>query len=216
MKQWRLLLGVSLLVGILWFAFLREHFADSSQPVTRPCACPTSGQCTNSACKSWDSKVSAQAPSGAVNADYITVLAAFYDTVYSPAQTKPTEAQVDTFLASPAGTVSGVQLTAVKRMIMDGFDIDYLKTASQRDTESVRFTPSVTNLEPKLARDQVRSRVEVSYTPADPVLSTKFSEGNYEKVTQSEPINPGQWEDGTSLWKGPRPASVPPSAENVM
>jgi hypothetical protein len=151
-----------------------------------------------------------------VNADYITVLAAFYDTVYSPAQTKPTEAQVDTFLASPAGTVSGVQLTAVKRMIMDGFDIEYLKTASQRDAESVRFTPSVSNLEPKLARDQVRSRVEVSYTPADPVLSTKFSEGNYADVTQSEPLNPGQWEDGTTLWKGPRPASVPPSAENVM
>ena len=182
--------------------------------VQRPCSC--SGVACESKCRAWESKVNAVAPTGAVTSDYITVLAAFYDTVYEPATTKPTEAQVDTFLASSAGTVSGVNVPALKRILMDGFHIDSGMTAAAGEYASQNFAPNTAILEDKMGRDEVRTRTERRYTPAVSKSSTRFSEGDYAPVSQTNPIYPGQWDDGSTTWKGPRPASVCACAENIM
>jgi hypothetical protein len=151
-----------------------------------------------------------------VTADYIAVLVAFYDTVYNPATTKPTEVQVNTFLASSAGTVAGVDLPSLKRIIMDGFHIDSGTTAAASELAGQNFVPNVAILEDIMARDEVRTRVEGGYTPAVGKVSTRFSEGEYAPVTQTNPIYPGEWDDGSTTWKGPRPASVCACAENIM
>ena len=203
--KWTLfaLLGLVLLLALALRS--SEHFMDTESPVTRPVS--------NSV---WNSKVDALAPTGAVNADYLTVLGAFYDTVYSTSPTKPTEAQVDTFLASSAGTVAGVDKPSIKRILMDAFHIGSTKTAAQNEEASQNFVPSDADLAPKMGVDEVRTRKEDAYNGANPTPSTRFSEGDYEPVTQTEPINPGMWNDGSSQWKGPRPASVCACAENVM
>jgi len=195
----------------------RERFTDTEfTNVTRPCTCPSSGACTDSACVAWDSKVEALAPSGASNGDYIAVLQAFYDTVYKPSELKPTEAQVDTFLASSAATVSGVDGPSLKRIIIDAFHIEQTGTAASREDKSQNFKPSDADLAPNMGRDEVRTREEGGYVGANPVLSSRFSEGDYAPVTQTNPLHPGEWDDGSKNWKGPRPASVCACAENVM
>jgi len=209
---------VSALV-ILLFLFVvtnTESFVDTefTPTVSRPCAC--TGPACPAACKAWESKVTSLAPSNAATTDYIAVLTAFYDTVYNPAKTKPTEAQVDTFLASPAGTVAGVDRSSIKIILMDGFHITASGTAASREGKSQMFVPSDTNLAPDMGRDELRTREEEGYFGANQTVSTKFSEGDYAPVTQTDPLNPGQWDDGSTQWKGPRPASVCPCAENVM
>jgi hypothetical protein len=214
--KWVYLLAGGLILLICLFA--RERFVDTefksggvgvSKSVEKPCMCPLSGPCLDSNCKAWESKVSAQAPSSADRAAYISVLANFYDTIYTPSPTKPTEAQVDTFLASSAGTVNGVDIPSLKRILVDGFHIDRSSTAAQREEKTQMFKPSEENLAPKMGVDQVRHRKEKEYVGATPVVSTMFSEGPYAPVTQTEPLN-------ASRWEGPRPAAVYPSAENVI
>jgi hypothetical protein len=158
----------------------------------------------------------AAAPNGYKASDYLAVLQAFFDSVYTPSGTKPTEAQVDTFLASSAGTVSGVDRASVKRIIIDGFHIDRSGTAASREEKTQMFKPSNANLAPDMGRDELRTRAEAGYSGANPSPSTRFSEGDYAPVQQSTPNKPGQWDDGSMLWKGPRPASVCPCAENIM
>jgi hypothetical protein len=160
--------------------------------------------------------VTANAPSGAVTEDYISVLAAFFDRVYDPATTKPTAAQVDTFLASSAGTVAGVDVPSVRRIIMDAFHIEAGITSAVSELASQNFAPETALLEDKMARDEVRTREENQYNPAVPKTSARFSEGDYAPVTQTNPIYPGEWDDGSTTWKGPRPASVCPCAENIV
>ena len=213
--KWTLVFALVILV-ILVLATSTEPFVDTefTPRISRPCVC--NGPACPASCKSWESKVKARAPSNAETGSYIAVLAAFYDTVYNPAKTKPTEARVNTFLASPAGTVAGVDRSSIKTILMDGFRISASGTAASREEKSQMFVPSDLNLAPKMGRDEVRTRQEDRYTGANQTISTKFSEGDYEPVTQSDPLNPGQWEDGSMQWKGPRPASVCPCAENVM
>ena len=220
--KWALLAG--LIVFLLFILGGVERFVDTefksggrtgvATAVQRPCSC-TSAMC-NPECRVWESKVNAAAPSGAVTSDYIAVLAAFYDTVYNPATTKPTEAQVNTFLASSAGTVAGVDLPSLKRIIMDGFHIDSGTTAAANELAGQNFVPNVAILEDIMARDEVRTRTEGGYTPAVGKLSPRFSEGEYAPVTQTNPNYPGEWDDGSTTWKGPRPASVCACAENIM
>ena len=212
--KWALL---ALIVGLLLSSLAlhtTEYFVDPDQEIKQPCPC-TSEACPP-ACRAWKSKIEAAAPSNAVTADYLAVLRAFFDTVYSPSGTKPTEAQVDTFLASSAGTVAGVDRAAVKRIIIDGFNIDESGTAASREEKTQMFKPSNANLAPDMGRDELRTRAEAGYSGANPTPSTRFSEGDYAPVQQSMPNKPGQWDDGSMLWKGPRPASVCPCAENIM
>jgi len=215
--KWVLLALAMLLVVLLLRS--TEHFKDPEYTnVTRPCFCSTKdvAQPCEPSCAAWDSKIEALAPIGANNSDYITVLQAFYDQVYVPTPSRPTEAQVNTFLASPAGTVAGVDNAAVKRIMMNAFHIQGSLTAAQSEEASQNFKPVDADLAPEMGRDEVRTREEDQYVGANPKPSTRLSEGDYAPVTQSKPLNPGQWEDGSTMWKGPRPASVCPCAENIM
>ena len=213
------LLALLLLLIAVFAAQTTEYFTDPDQPVSRPCQCTGTWcppKCNMASSRSWKSKMDAQAPMGYVADDYIAVLTAFYDTVYDPAGVKPTEAQVNTFLASSAGTVSGVDRSVVKEIILDAFHLDRVGTAASREEKSQMFKPSDENLAPDMGRDELRTRAEDDYNPANVTPSTKFSEGNYAPIKQTKPTNPGQWDDGSMLWKGPRPASVCPCAENIM
>jgi len=221
--KWVFIAVVAVIFLLAWFRST-ERFVDTEfksggvtgtpSAVTKPCVC--SGSTCPSDCKAWESKVTAIAPSNAVVSDYISVLAAFYDTVYNPSTTKPTAAQVDTFLASPAGTVSGVDISSLRRIIMDGFHIESGTTTVTSELASQNFIPEASLLEDKMAVDEIGVRKENTYTPAVSKSSTRFSEGDYAPVTQTNPIYPGQWDDGSTTWKGPRPASVCACAENIM
>ena len=222
--KWALLAALGLVVLLVLAVHNTEYFVDTeftsggttgtATAVTRPCVC--SGPTCPSACRAWESKVSANAPTGAVVSDYISVLAAFFDRVYDPATTKPTAAQVDTFLASSAGTVAGVDVPSVKRIIMDAFHIESGITSIVSELAGQNFVPQAALLEDKMGRNQVRTRTEKCYKSAVPRTSSQFSEGDYAPVTQTNPIYPGEWDDGSTTWKGPRPASVCPCAENIV
>jgi hypothetical protein len=222
--KWASLVALGLVVILAYALLNREHFVDTefksggttgiATALTRPCVC--SGPACPSACGAWESKVEAVAPIGSSTSDYISVLAAFFDNVYNPAETKPTAAQVDTFLASPAGTVAGVDRSSVKQIIMDGFRIESGITSVASELAGQNFSPNISILEDKMARDEVRTRKEGGYKPAVPRTSSQFSEGDYAPITQTNPNYPGEWDDGSTTWKGPRPASVCACAENVM
>jgi len=222
--RWVALAAAGLVLFLVYVILNTEHFTDTEYTVTKPCFCPspadmgiqTSNIPCDPLCAAWDNKVTALAPTGANNRDYITVLQAFYDGVYKPSPEKPTEAKVDTFLASSAGTVAGVDVPSVKRILMAGFHIESSGTAAQNEDASQKFKPSDANLAPRMGRDELRTREEGGYTGANPSSSTVFSEGNYAPPPQTQPNKPGEWDDGTMLWKGPRPASVCPCAENIM
>lgn len=225
--KWATLAAIVLLLFAVLAVQTTEYFIDPeftssgaygvATSVQDPCSCKDKapGMC-EPACRVWESKVTAVAPSNAVVDDYIAVLAAFNNSVYKPATSKPTEAQVDTFLASSAGTVAGVDRSSVKTIIMDGFHLDQTGTAASREEKSQMFKPSDTNLAPDMGRDELRTRDEESYNPANPIISTRFAEGDYAPVKQTTPAKPGQWDDGSMIWKGPRPASVCPCAENIV
>jgi hypothetical protein len=110
----------------------------------------------------WTSKIAAKAPFGTDPSGYLTALAAFYDEVYNPAPNRPTEAQVDRFVATPR---PGTDPETLKSIIMEAFHID---SATKKDeSKQVVFEPSAVLLAPKDGVDEVRVRIEDEYTPTD-------------------------------------------------
>jgi len=108
----------------------------------------------------WTSKIAANTPFGTDPAAYITALAAFYDTVYVPATERPKEADVDTFVKTP---FPGTDPAVLKTIIMEAFHID---SATSKGDETQAFKPSAA-LQPKDGVDEVRTRKEDEYVPAD-------------------------------------------------
>jgi len=187
--KWILLVLIVFLIGLA----VHESFTDKEYTnVTRPCACPSTGGCTSS-CASWQSKIAAVSPSTgtaqATAAPYIPILASFYDTIYIPATDKPTEAQVDTFVASSASTVDPGSL---KTVIMEAFHIEAAtgKSASGA-SEKGAFKPSA-RLQPADGVDEVYGDLNelASYYPATKSDASHFPEGTYEPVHQSTPRRP--------------------------
>jgi hypothetical protein len=131
----------------------------------------------------WKSKVDAQVPIGANDDDYIKAIRAFFDKVYEPATTKPTTADIETFLKSP--DVAGLPLdtNSLRMIIADGFHIEAGETAAAREQRQTKFTPTK-NLEPSMGRDQVYDRTELEYTPADPRADGPVPEGHYAPLKQ--------------------------------
>jgi len=109
----------------------------------------------------WTSKVAANTPFGTEPAPYITALAAFYDTVYTPATERPKEAAVDTFVRTP---YPGTDPVALKAIIMGAFRID---PATSKSDETQVFRPSSARLQPSDGVDEVHTRTEDGYVPAD-------------------------------------------------
>ena len=175
-----------LFVLLVWS--IRESFTDTEfTNVTRPSL--ESG--------AWRSKIDTQAPIGANDADYITALQAFYDKVYKPAEVKPTNADIEAFLAGPDVTGKPVDNGALRKIIAAAFHIESGKTAAAKEEEQVRFKPSKA-LEPSDGRDQVRNRTEEEYRPSDTRIG-ELPEGKYAPVEQQrKPRRPGEKDYGTT------------------
>lgn len=153
----------------------------------------------------WRSKIEAEMPIGQQESDYVQVLQAFHDKIYKPAVNRPTEAQVDAFLKSPDASVAGTSPESTKRMIMSGFRLQSGLTAAAREEKQLVKTGALAGfqgkeLEPKMAVDQVRTRKEIPYIPAD-TRQGELPEGIYAPTKQQpEPRNSGDWNSKSTSW----------------
>ena len=183
MIEW---IALSLLIVLILWSF-RETFVDTefkSSGVGVASSVQRPPEDTGSpAYQMWKSKVDSQVPIGANDDDYIKAIRAFFDKVYEPATTKPTTADIETFLKSP--DVAGLPLdtNSLRMIIADGFHIEAGETAAAREQRQTKFTPTK-NLEPSMGRDQVYDRTELDYTPADPRADGPLPEGHYAPLKQ--------------------------------
>ena len=183
MIEW---IALSLLLFIILWS-IRETFVDTefqSSGVGVATSVQRPPEDTGSpAYAAWKSKVDAQVPIGANDDDYIKAIRAFFDKVYEPATTKPTTADIETFLKSP--DVAGLPLdtNALRMILADGFHIEPSETAAAREQRQTKFTPTK-NLEPSMGRDQVYDRTEEEYKPADPRDDGPVPEGHYAPLKQ--------------------------------
>lgn len=148
---------------------------------------------------SWKSKIDAQVPLGANEQDYIVALQDFYDKVYSPATTKPTTADIETFLEGPYVKGTPVDPGALRIIISTAFHIDPSKSSGAREEQQIKFQPSKA-LEPKDGRDEVYTREEEVYRPSDTRIGD-LPEGKYAPVVQqATPRHSGEAEYKTTGW----------------
>jgi len=140
----------------------------------------------------WKSKIDAQVPIGANDDDYMKAIRAFYDKVYNPAVNKPTTADIERFLAGPDVTGTTIDPNALRMVLSDGFHIKPGKSAAAKELEQVKFSPSKA-LEPGDGRDEVYTRTEDGYRPADPRRGGPVPEGYYAPLLQQQkPRRPGE------------------------
>lgn len=220
MKYWVVLLAIAFFV----LSVFREHFTDPEE-------CKTTGVTSGAACvpkitrpsadsASWKSKIGAEMPLGESESDYIRVLQAFYDKVYVPSVDRPTEARVDAFLASPDAAVAGTSPEAMKKIIMAGFNLQDGQSAAAREQEQIVKTGALAGfqgkeLEPKMGVDEVRTRTEIPYTPAD-MRQGELPEGIYSPTPQTYPTRAGEWDDRSLSWTRSQFFSVCPCAKNIL
>lgn len=178
-------MGIWILLAIailLFFLRYREHYVEISGPGNRP-----------SRTAEWLSKIDAEAPIGADDNDYLSVLQRFYDEIYKPARTEnPTVFIKDTQVKQFADSVTtpGVDKTAIARIITAGFAVDRSGSAAAREEAQAVKTGALAgfkgeNLAPSMGVDQVRTRTEPDYVPAD-TRKGSLPEGIYMPVEQQE------------------------------
>lgn len=178
-------MGIWILLGIALLLLLlrsREHYVEIKGPGKRP-----------SKTAEWLSKIDAEAPIGGNDDDYLRVLQQFYDTIYLPARTaNSTVFLADTEVKAFANkiTVPGVDKEAIVRIITAGFAIRRTGSAAAREEQQsvktgalVGFTGA--NLAPSMGVDEVRTRKELTYVPAD-TRKGNLPEGIYTPVGQQE------------------------------
>ena len=186
-----------LFVGLfLWT--IRETFVDTEFTSGGTTGVPSAVSRPTLESGSWKSKIDAQAPIGANDEDYIKVLQAFYDKVYQPATTKPTSADLEKFLAGPDVNGIPVDTGALRLIITAAFHLDAGKTAAAKETEQIKFTPTK-NLQPSNGRDEVYTRDEEVYEPADTRRGGPLPEGYYAPlIQQAKPRRTGEVEYGSA------------------
>jgi hypothetical protein len=178
-------MGIWILLGIALLLLLvgvREHYVEITGPGVRP-----------SRTAEWLSKIDAEAPIGGNDDDYITVLQKFYDEVYLPARTaNPTVFIEDTKVKQFADsiTMAGVDKASIARIITAGFAVRRTGSAAAREEQQIVKTGALAdfkgaNLAPSMGVDEVRTRKEVTYVPAD-MRKGKLPEGLYTPVEQQE------------------------------
>lgn len=195
------MIGVLLAIALLLYAFAlqEERFANPSnikieegtevEKATRP---------TRNA--DWLSKIDSEAPIGGNDDDYIRVLQSFYDDVYAPKEKKVTDKDVEAFIQSPAIAGTSVDVPALRKIITRGFKAEITTTVAARLKKEMKFEPTEA-LFPKNGVDEVRTRKEAEYVPADTRTSTEFSEGVYAPVPQQNvPRNPGEYKERSVGW----------------
>lgn len=197
-------MGVWILLGIallLFFIQTREHYVVISGPGERP-----------SRTGDWLSKIDAEASIGSDDDEYIRVLQRFYDEIYKPARTANPDVFIrDTQVKTFADSVTSptIDKTALRKIITAGFAVDRTGSAIAREEEQIVKTGALAgftgaNLAPSMGVDQVRSRTELNYVPADTRLG-KLSEGLYKPVgQQDEPRREGTYDDKSASWTGVR------------
>ena len=160
----------------------REHYVEIEGPGERP-----------SRTAEWLSKIDAEAPIDGNDDDYLRVLQQFYDEIYLPARTANSTVFIkDTQVKEFADKVNipGVDKEAIRKIITAGFAVQRTGTAAAREQEQIVTTGALVgftgaNLEPSMGVDQVRSRKESTYVPADPRRG-RLPEGVYKPVEQQE------------------------------
>lgn len=172
-----ILLGIALLLLLLRY---REHYVEISGPGKRP-----------ERNAEWLSKIDAEAPIGGNDDEYIRVLQKFYDEIYLPARTaNPTVFIKDTEVKAFAESTVGVDKEAIRKIITAGFAVERTGSAAAREQEQIVKTGALAgfkgeNLAPSMGVDEVRTRTEVDYTPAD-TRKGKLPEGLYKPVPQQK------------------------------
>jgi hypothetical protein len=177
-------------IGLLFILTFRESFTDTEfTNVTRPSLDEGS----------WRSKIDAHAPLGANDRDYIVVLQAFYDKVYSPSPTKPTIQDIEAFVLGPDVVGQPIDTAAVRKILASAFHIESGITAAAKEEQQVKFKPSKA-LEPSDGVDQVYFRTEEVYRPSDTRIGL-LPEGQYSPVPQQlKPRRPGERDYNTTSW----------------
>lgn len=174
-----ILLGIAILLLVIRY---REHYVEIEGPGVRP-----------SKSADWLSKIDAEAPIGGNDDDYLRVLQQFYDEIYLPARTANSTVFIaDTEVKSFADkvTIPGVDKDAIRRIITAGFAVRRSGSAASREQEQIAKTGIFKdfkgeNLAPDMGVDQVRSRTEETYVPAD-TRKGRLPEGLYTPVEQQE------------------------------
>ena len=172
-------MGIALLLILLR---TREHYVEIEGPGVRP-----------SKTADWLSKIDAEAPIGGNDDDYLRVLQQFYDQIYLPARTANKSMYIeDTKVKQFADnvTVPGVDKAAIARIITAGFAVQRTGTAAAREQEQIVTTGALVsfkgeNLQPDMGVDEVRTRTETTYVPAD-ARKGRLPEGIYTPVGQQE------------------------------
>jgi hypothetical protein len=200
-------------IALLLFAFsFREMYQDPDSPVTRP----TGDRKRDAA---WYSKIDSTAPINSDDQAYIRVITRFYDEVYAPAETRPTQTDVDNFVNSlpppfnppenSVGTPNGNH-KAIKEIIETGFRVGREGTAAAREQAELVTTGALAgfkgeNLQPSDGYDQVYGyRTQELYIPADERPAVELPEGQYEQTKQYRPRRPGNPRPREASWTGVR------------
>jgi hypothetical protein len=195
-----ILLGIALLLLLL---SVRERYVVISGPGVRP-----------SKTAEWLSKIDAEAPIGADDGEYITVLQQFYDQVYKPARTENpdvflTDAQVKAFVDTV--TIPTVDKQALRKIITAGFAVDRTGSSAIREEQQLVKTGALVgfkgeNLSPEMGKPPDFVRIdEATYTPVDS-RKANLPEGIYTPTGQQEtPRREGVYDND---WAGARFYSV--------
>jgi len=209
--MWVILVAIALLLLAL---NIREHYVEYQDKEKKVPSVTVPGPTAV-----WRSKIEAESPVGANEDDYIPALKAFYDKVYTPAAMKPTLAQVDAFVKGPDGSGPGIDTGALKKIIVSGFYIDVQKALEETKADAVEKAKkdlAAGFIEPKDGVDQVRSRTENEYVPAD-MRPGELPEGVYTPTTQMEnPRRPGEHDDNSASWSSTQFYGVCECAKNVL
>lgn len=182
------MLWVLLALAILVFALqLRETYVDSDSPVNPPVLTP-GGKIPSD----WQSKIDAFSKIDSDDMAYFRAMQAFYTTVYEPAQLKPTDADVEQFLAGTGAAIPGVDPNILRKLLASAFRVQLTATAAAREAKETVTTGALagfmgSNLQPGNARDEVYTRVESMYLPADTEQSDRAAEGVYAESSQTKP-----------------------------
>ena len=190
------MLWVLLALALLVFALnLRETYVDRDSPV-RPPVLTAGGKIP----ADWQSKIDAFSKIDANDMAYFQAIQAFYTTVYEPAQTKPTDADVEQFLAGTGSEIRGVDVGVLRKLLASAFRVQLTATAAAREEKELVTTGALagfsgSNLQPGNARDEVYTRVEQLYEPADTEQSDRAAEGVYQETDQTKPRR--NFESGT-------------------
>lgn len=197
-----ILLGIALLLILVR---TREGYVVISGPGLRP-----------SKTSDWLSKIDAEAPIGGNDDDYLAVLQQFYDQIYKPARDANPDVFIrDTEVKAFADSITrpGIDKNAIRKIITAGFAVERTGTAAAREQQQIVKTGALAgftgaNLEPSMGVDQVRSRKEDPYVPADSRLGP-LPEGLYKPTEQQdEPRREGLHDDKSTSWTQAQFASV--------